>query len=631
MEALPSPRPARAVRVFSDERLQQPGTFQFAETLARQYRADALIGIGLESARHLTLISGVDTAILDHGDEFELARRHFPDLRWIEADLGGGGRLPVQDLSPRAIVVCAGPLDRLDRPGPLLTELARLRRHSLALIITARGWSMQSFGQLLREHGLPPTFIGLTIDSDQNAGRNTCVAVVDHAVGAISAPPPPAFRPLALVTTFNDIDIAPQTVAAFLDDGIDVLVQDNWSTDGTFEALRALAAQRPELMLQRYPLDGPSQFFDLRDICINKAKLAAQHPGRWIIHHDSDEIRCAPWPGVSLRHGLAIADEAGFNAIDFSIYDFRPIDDSFGPGDDPASHFRHFEFCRVDANAMQVKVWRQGDAPVDLASTAGHQAQFADRRVFPYKFLLKHYPLRSSEQARRKIFRERKGRFSPQERGMGWHHQYDGIADDARFLWTTDDLIDFASENPLQRYLLETVGGNARGAAARSAPVHHDIGRRDPRGLDAPPDRFQIGDGVRSVSQETSMQGSPVVSSSASRISGAASGRPTMVDGGRPPAVRAQYALANYLSPASFWTPEVSKFSTWIAHAPFAFWLVQSHRPSVIVEDGSEISLSFVALCQAVQALGWNSRCFFAQPQAAEPDAVDDAPHDIHL
>ena len=67
------------------------------------------------------------------------------------------------------------------------------------------------------------------------------------------------------------------------------------------------------------------------------------------------------------------------------------------------------------------------------------------RKVFPYKFLLKHYPVRSQRHGDKKILRDRQPRWSPAERAEGWHSQYDHVGAghsflrDARALWLFDE------------------------------------------------------------------------------------------------------------------------------------------------------------------------------------------------
>jgi DNA repair exonuclease SbcCD ATPase subunit len=53
--------------------------------------------------------------------------------------------------------------------------------------------------------------------------------------------------------------------------------------------------------------------------------------------------------------------------------------------------------------------------------------------VFPLRFLLRHYPIRSQAHGERKVFRERKTRFAA-ERAQQWHIQYDRLREGDSFL-----------------------------------------------------------------------------------------------------------------------------------------------------------------------------------------------------
>jgi glycosyltransferase involved in cell wall biosynthesis len=50
--------------------------------------------------------------------------------------------------------------------------------------------------------------------------------------------------------------------------------------------------------------------------------------------------------------------------------------------------------------------------------------------------------------------------------------------------------------------------------------------------------------------------------------------------------------------------------SAWNQHIPFAFWLIQAHAPSIIVELGTFRGTSYFSFCQAVAALRLPARCF---------------------
>jgi len=77
---------------------------------------------------------------------------------------------------------------------------------------------------------------------------------------------------------------------------------------------------------------------------------------------------------------------------------------------------------------------------------------------------------------------------------------------------------------------------------------------------------------------------------------------------------------ARMLSSQSFWEyaarpivfmrPEYLAKSGWHEHVPFAFWLIEAHRPRCVVELGCHYGVSYFAFCQAVQAIGLNARCY---------------------
>jgi O-antigen biosynthesis protein len=64
------------------------------------------------------------------------------------------------------------------------------------------------------------------------------------------------------------------------------------------------------------------------------------------------------------------------------------------------------------------------------------------------------------------------------------------------------------------------------------------------------------------------------------------------------------------VSPASYWLPDLMTSSAWTEHAPFGFWIVEALRPTTIVELGVHRGFSYYVLCQAVQQLRLDARCF---------------------
>src|SRR5262245_20388357 len=242
-----------------------------------------------------------------------------------------------------------------------------------------------------------------------------------------------SFRVVAVISAFNEEDIISAVIGHLVENGIDVYLIDNHSTDDTVkEASQWLG--RGLLQIERFPPSFPSTYetpapFDWSGILRRKEELATELSADWLIHHDADEIRESPWPGVTLREAIHWVDTLGYNCIDFQVLNFRPVDDDFQRGDDPRDYFTFFE-NGAEFDKVQLKCWKVGKSHASLVPSGGHEARFEGRRVFPISFLLRHYPIRGQRHGLKKVFAERKKRFLESERSKGWHVQYDQIKEE---------------------------------------------------------------------------------------------------------------------------------------------------------------------------------------------------------
>ncbi|HEY5066523.1 MAG TPA: class I SAM-dependent methyltransferase [Xanthobacteraceae bacterium] len=66
----------------------------------------------------------------------------------------------------------------------------------------------------------------------------------------------------------------------------------------------------------------------------------------------------------------------------------------------------------------------------------------------------------------------------------------------------------------------------------------------------------------------------------------------------------------SFLSEASTWIPEWLPNSAWMEHAPFAFWLVETHEPEILIELGTHGGYSFFSFCQAIARLKLSTRAY---------------------
>ena len=447
----------------------QPDVYPLVEAIARRNGAIRIIDVGCGQAGNLLRLSNDFELIgIDVRTNIETRRALGPEHRWIEWDLESSRSLPLDPaLADRAIVVCANVIEHFTDPRPLLSGLRLLVAQGATLVLStparnrARriGWTQVELGNLLHAANLPPTFLGLTVNNSVDLEKSTSLAIVEPPAERDLPAPPSNFRVRAVVHTFNERDVIVPIVERLLRQQIEVILLDNWSTDGTVELVRS-ALGESAVRVERFPETGRDGTWEWGAQLDYAELLLRAQPGGWAIHHDADEIREAPWAGCDLRAGLWKVESRGYNAVDHTVVDFRPIDDAWAEGLDPSAAFEWFEFGQRAGHLFQVKAWRNDGQAVGLAQSGGHLATaFDGARVFPYKFLLRHYSLRSSEHGRRKVFNERRNRVAAHEHERGWNVHYDDFAEDAPFQWQAKDLRRFDPGTFPAEFLTERLAG----------------------------------------------------------------------------------------------------------------------------------------------------------------------------
>jgi SAM-dependent methyltransferase len=293
----------------------------------------------------------------------------------------------------------------------------------------------------------------------------------------------------------NEADVLPEVLDHLALEGLEVHVFDDWSDDGTWELLEDAVRRGTVRGLARFPSDGPTDDCDRVGQLRATEALAAALDVDWVMVHDADEIRRSPWPGVRLVDALGRIDELGYDAAAFTVVDFRFTDEEPEPLPPFEASMRDFELGRRPGHLLQVKAWKRR-AGVDLVTTGGHSADFAGRRVFPLKLLLKHYPLRGATHAHRKVFDERAPRWEREKRTHGWHVHYDRYLEEGKVApWPAASLERWDEPSFLDEHLVERLTG---------------IGLRTP----APGDAVSYRDGSEEALLETVRRAADVSSGS---------------------------------------------------------------------------------------------------------------------
>jgi hypothetical protein len=288
---------------------------------------------------------------------------------------------------------------------------------------------IDDLGGRLVDWDLTPEFTG-RYRTHLNQPPATAVAILRGASPPAIGPAPEGFKVTALIVAYNEEDVIEATIRHLADNGVDVYLIDNWSTDSTLD--RALGLAGVELAgYEHFPPNHPSHSYEWVRLLTRVEEVASTLDADWVLSNDADEYRYAPWAGVSLRDGLYHVDRQGYTAVNHACLNFELTEEGL-------------EWFRPELLDMhRVNCWhRDPGAPGELAWSGGHDVLFAGRAVFPYNFLLKHFPIRSVEQGQRKIFQERLPRYAIEERLQGWHSHYDHISP-ADLIKSTEGLFHF--------------------------------------------------------------------------------------------------------------------------------------------------------------------------------------------
>lgn len=322
--------------------------------------------------------------------------------------------------------------------------------------------SPDALEQRLHAAGLRVEFVGRAASSP-GGDKDRVLAVLANHHRPPLALAPDSFRVVAIMRAYNEIDIIEPVVRYTAAQGVDVYIIDNWSTDGTYERAQALQSQGV-IGVERFPPDGPPELFQHKQLLERIETVSRTLDASWIIHHDIDEFRESPWPDVTLRDALYHVDRCGYTAINHLMINFYAPAPTFQSGDDPQAHFTRFELQGRSGFLMRVNAWKNTGQRVHLVPTGGHRVDFPDCRVYPYRFLIRHYPLRQPEQAARKI-RDRQRRVPRLARWLGWHHAYDHLDPDDETLFeelchkARDQMPEFDPATFYDAYLIERLSG----------------------------------------------------------------------------------------------------------------------------------------------------------------------------
>jgi len=230
---------------------------------------------------------------------------------------------------------------------------------------------------------------------------------------------------VGMVPVYNEADIVEQVVRHLTGQGIQLVVIDNGSKDGSFEICRRFLG-KGVLHVERLWTEK----YDLRLTLRKLYKLALEHGPDWVLLSGADEFLESPYPGLTLCESIQTEAAKGHNLIQFNNFEFWPTEkDRNLRTRDVRGRIRYYTWN----DDLQFRCWKVYPGIMVERFGCHESSGFPSavrERVSPNKFVLRHYKIRSYEHGLRKVFSERLPRYSSEEIRLGLHVHYNNFTRD---------------------------------------------------------------------------------------------------------------------------------------------------------------------------------------------------------
>jgi glycosyltransferase involved in cell wall biosynthesis len=217
---------------------------------------------------------------------------------------------------------------------------------------------------------------------------------------------------LAIVAARNEVLHISRCIRQLVEQGVEVILIDHSSSDGTREAAEYFLGNGLHQILDM-AWEG---YFSLEQQLLAKKRVVDSSRHDWIAHFDVDEWPSPPPPIRTLREMADIAAVHRFDAINFNEFVFLPL-----PGENHEypgyeTRMRDYYFFEPSYPRLQ-RMWRR-EASLSNTKFGGHRVTGRFVRQFPMDGNLRHYIALSEEDAIRKYSARR---FAVSEIKRGWH------------------------------------------------------------------------------------------------------------------------------------------------------------------------------------------------------------------
>ena len=230
-----------------------------------------------------------------------------------------------------------------------------------------------------------------------------------------------------MIPVYNESDIIGSVIDHLLSQGIELVILDNGSTDGSYEICERYLS-KGVLSLERLITERLE--FDL--ILKKLYETALNHNPDWVLLNAADEFLESPYHGLNLKQAVEADYLRGSNLIQFNNFEFWPTEkDQNSHEQDPKRRMKYYTWN----DDLQFRAWKAHPG-ITVTGTSGHYPIFPTNlkiQIPRTKYIMRHYRIRSYQHGLRKVFTERLPRYKIEEQEKGRHVHYNNFRQDKRF------------------------------------------------------------------------------------------------------------------------------------------------------------------------------------------------------
>jgi len=222
---------------------------------------------------------------------------------------------------------------------------------------------------------------------------------------------------IGMVSVFNNENIIEEIITHLIHQGIELVILDNASTDKSFN------------ICEKYLGKGVLEIFSYKTKLFKKElillmlyHMALRHSPDWLIVNDSDEILESDNVEFTLKEAIEKVDSESYNTIQFARFDFFMTDNDDLTKETIREKLTYYSY----QGDYVYRAWKYFPG-INSGDVAGHFPIYPEGykyKIYPKKFILRHYPFQSEEQAKKKMIDRTKG-FTKEKHGRPLNEHYE--------------------------------------------------------------------------------------------------------------------------------------------------------------------------------------------------------------